>query len=271
MKWLAVLVPIAVFQPAVEPSLELLLDRVSAYLLRYEPIISEVIADEDMTQWDRADTAFSRPAGHRRLRSEMAFMRLPGDGEWIGFRLVQHVDGRSVRSQQERLQRLLAGSGDDQRRGVAIALESGSYNLGPKRTTNMPLLAFEFLHPRNRRRLTFELRGRERVDGRTLRRIDFAEHESPTIIRTPAGGDMRAHGTLWIDEATAVIRQTLIRDADPFRPFQLRVAFVEHATLGILVPARMWEVFPVGGRSGEGDARYSNFRRFTTSGRIVPH
>ena len=94
MKWLAVLVPIAVFQPAVEPSLELLLDRVSAYLLRYEPIISEVIADEDMTQWDRADTAFSRPAGHRRLRSEMAFMRLPGDGEWIGFRLVQHVDGR---------------------------------------------------------------------------------------------------------------------------------------------------------------------------------
>ena len=269
MTWLALLLSVTLAQPAGEPSLDTLLERLSAYLLRYEPLISQVIADEEMTQRDRGNSQLSSPPTSRKLRSEVAFMRLPGDGEWIGFRLVQQVDGRRVRSQQERLQRILGGTGDDQRRGIAIAQESASHNLGAARTTNLPLLACEFLHPRNRARLTFERRGVERVDGLTLRRIDFTEHASPTIIHNPRGRDVQSRGSVWIEEATGAIRQALIRDAHSFTPYQLRVWFVEHDGLGILVPARMSESFPVGGRIGEGDARYSNFRRFTTSARIV--
>ena len=61
----------------------------------------------------------------------------------------------------------------------------------------------------------------------------------------------------------------LVRDRDA-GPAQLRVTFTMDKGLGILVPARMTEVFLLSGQTGEGDARYSNFRRFTTSARIVP-
>jgi hypothetical protein len=271
MKWLAILVSVTLFQPAAEPSLDVLLERLSAYLLRYEPAISAVIADEEMTQRTRASPALNTSL-RRSLRSEVAFMRLPGGGEWIGFRLVSRVNGRTVRDQQERLQQLLASGADDQRRSVAIAEASASHNLGSSRTTNMPLLAFEFLHPRNRARLTFTLGGRERLEGRLLRRLDFVETSTPTIIHGSQGGDLRSRGSVWLDESTGAVYQTVVRDIAPLSPYLLRATFTAHAELGILVPSRMWEVFPIRvGGVGEGDARYSNFRRFTTAARIIPH
>jgi hypothetical protein len=270
MKGLATLVlPFALAQPVAGPSLETLLERLSSYLVQYEPVISEVIADETMTQEERARAGKLNP-DRRRLQSEVAFLRLPGNGEWFGFRLVQQVDGAPVREQPERLQQLLAVGGDQQRRGFAIAQESASHNLGNVRTINMPLLAFEFLHPRNRTRLTFERRGVERLDGRQVQRLDFVETATPTIIRSQRGGDLPSRGSVWVDEATGAIRQTVVRDVAPSSPYLLRATFTDHPGLGILVPSRMSEIFPIGRGVGEGDARYSNFRRFSTAARIVP-
>ena len=51
----------------------------------------------------------------------------------------------------------------------------------------------------------------------------------------------------------------------------MRVDFVEHEELGLLVPDRMAESFYVHGATlGRGEARYSNFREFTTGARFVP-
>ena len=51
----------------------------------------------------------------------------------------------------------------------------------------------------------------------------------------------------------------------------MRVDFTEHKGLGMLVPTEMRETFPVEQpAAGTGVARYSNFRRFQTSARIVP-
>jgi hypothetical protein len=268
MKTVALLLPFALLQPSAEPSLEQLLDRLSAYLTQYEPLISEVIADEVMTQRDRF-AARSRYGVSRRLKSEVAFMRLPGGGEWMGFRLVHEVNRRPVSDQQTRLQQLLSATGDEYRRGIAIARESARHNLGVSRTTNVPLLAFHLLHPRNRGRFTYEKHGLERVTGRQLRRIDFTERVVPTIIQTSLGGDVPSRGSIWLDEATGAVYETVVVDRDG-GPARLEVTFTMDNTLGILVPQRMREVFPLSGAVGEGDARYSNFRRFTTSARIVP-
>ena len=61
-----------------------------------------------------------------------------------------------------------------------------------------------------------------------------------------------------------------------FRPFEttIRVDFGEDAALGMLVPREMQERFfvdPYVERGlGVGVARYDQFRRFTTSGRVKP-
>ena len=83
---------------------------------------------------------------------------------------------------------------------------------------------------------------------------------------TRAGGvDLPSRGSVWLNEATGAVYETVVADRDGGAA-RLRVMFGEDKGLGILVPQRMQEVFP----AGEGDARYSNFRKFTTAARIVP-
>ena len=268
MRTAAFIAALGLLQTDAGPSLDTLLDRMSAYLLDYEKAISEVIADEEMTQTTRSPSP--RAEGRRRLRSEIAFLRLPGDGPWIGYRLVYEVNRRKVTAQRARLEALLTGTADDRARGVAIAQESARHNVGFARTTNVPLLALELVHPRHRSRFTFSMGGIERVDKRQLRRIDFVEQGSPTIIQTGRGLDLPSRGNIWIEEETGRVWRTEVRDRDVVSSTLLQVTFVEHRGLDLLVPDRMREVFAVGSGLGDGNARYSNFRRFSTSARIVP-
>ena len=269
MRTAAFIATLGLVQPDAGPSLDTLLDRLSAYLVGYEKAISEVIADEEMTQTPRSMSS-ARTQGRRRLRSEIAFLRLPGDGASIGYRLVYEVNGRRVTAQRARLEALLTGTADERARGVAIAQESARHNVGFARTTNVPLLALELVHPSHRARFTFSMGGLEGVGRRQLRRIDFVEQASPTIIQTSRGSDLPTRGTIWIEEKTGRIWQTEVRDRDIVSSTVLHVTFVEHRGLGLLVPDRMREVFAVGSGLGDGNARYSNFRRFSTSARVVP-
>jgi hypothetical protein len=186
VKVAALVTALGLVQAGAEPSLDLLLDRLSAYLLDYERAISEVIADEAMTQRDLRQSP--RAEGPRQLDSEVGFMRLPGDGEWIGYRLVHGVNGRAVSDQRNRLYKLLTGTADDYARGVAIARESARHNLGMARTTNVPLLAFELIQPRHRHRFSFSKRGVERVSSRRLRRIDYVGGLRPAQPRQRLDG-----------------------------------------------------------------------------------
>ena len=268
MRTTALIAALGLLQPDGGPSLDTLLGRMSAYILDYEKAISEVIADEEMTQTARSMSGRAEP--RRRLRSEIAFLRLPGEGPWIGYRLVYEVNGRKVTAQRVRLEALLTGTADDRARGVAIAKESARHNVGLPRTTNVPLLGLELVHPRHRSRFTFSVGGVERVDRRQLRRIDFIENGSPTIIQTGRGFDLPSRGNIWIEEDTGRVWRTEVRDRDIVSSTLLQVSFAEHTGLGLLVPDRMREVFAVGTGLGDGNARYSNFRRFSTSARIVP-
>ena len=103
-------------QPA--PTLAQLIDRMGVYLTAYETQLSSVVADERFEQRidygrgneaAQSDTWFGEPGAAggpgrsarvdrrgRRLESEIAFIRLPGGAESLGFRDVRKVDGRAV-------------------------------------------------------------------------------------------------------------------------------------------------------------------------------
>ncbi len=79
----------------------------------------------------------------------------------------------------------------------------------------------------------------------------------------------------WVDPDGRLLRaQVRTRDARiGALQFDATVAvdFREDAKLGMLVPAAMQEAFFAGrARVGSGEAKYSNYRRFQTSARIVP-
>ena len=65
--------------------LDTVLERLDAYLDQYETELSAVVADEELIQ--ETDGRLNRRMSQR-LQSEIAFLRLPGGLEWMGFRRV---------------------------------------------------------------------------------------------------------------------------------------------------------------------------------------
>lgn len=263
-------------QPA--PALTELLGRLSAYLTEYEPQLAAIVADEALTQ-SAADPARTSTGGplRRELRSEVSFSELPGGGAWLGFRDVRTVDGIPVDGGRARLQALLAGDADQQAQAVALARESARFNLGGARTINTPTMPLELLLPRNRDRFRFHRRGRSRgPEGERVRAIDFEETGRPSIIRGPDDEDIVARGTVWLEEGTGRVWRVSVRliaylaGHGRAEASTLEVTFGQEPELGLLVPVRLRETFPLGTGRGAGDARYSNYRRFRTAARIVP-
>jgi hypothetical protein len=267
------------------PTVEALVERVAAYLLTYEPELSTLVADESYDQRAKSQGA---PNSRRILDSTVSFMRLPGGAAWLGLREVRRVDGRTV-AHGETVQALLSAPGEDvQQRAVEVALASAAHNLGSARTINMPTLPLEFLHPRNMGRLTFRLGARETLRGVRTIRLEFEERGTPTIIRGASDGRwVIARGTAWVEPASGAIwrADVFYRDFLPWVPYRnflpsvptwraeeasIAVNFGRDPALGLLVPQEMREVFGAPQGRGQGTARYSNYRRFTTSARIVP-
>ncbi len=260
-------------------------DRLDKYLLDYEPQLSSLVAEERMSQRD-APTADIIRSGrnqgtigteNRSLISEVAFIGLPGDAGWLGFRRVVKMNGKDVKDKGTPLAALLTdGGSDDFDQARLLLADSASANLGSPRTTNLPNLPLEFLHPRNRHRLHQRIDGTEKIRGIAVSRVVFQEHSTPTIIQRPEGGDMQSHITAWIETTTGrLIRaQVLTRDARiGVLPFDnvILVDFRPDEKLGLLVPYEMKETFFAGRfREGTSTARYTNYRQFKTGARIVP-
>ena len=275
MRVVTMLVTLGLLQNA--PSLDATLEVMSSYLTAYEARLSELMADEAMQQ-SRPNYVgaygSSAATAWRKWTAEIAFMRLPGEGAWLGYRNVIVVDGRRVRDDSARLQTLLARGPNEEKRALDLALASARFNLGLPRTTNVPTLPLEFVHPRHRDRLKYKLEGIERVNGRQLRRLSFQEHVRPTLIRDPDGRDILSRGSVWIEEGTGQIFEAevlMVAGDDPRGPeASLRVSFALQPGFDILLPVRMRETFPFRSGQGTSDARYRNFRRVGTSARIVP-
>src|SRR6478735_10336939 len=100
----ALLIAALLFLQAPAPTIDPVLARMDAYLAAYEPKLSELIADETMTQQMSA-AALSLFRKHRpgipnerrrELVSEVAFIALPENAGWLGFRHVKSVNRKPI-------------------------------------------------------------------------------------------------------------------------------------------------------------------------------
>ncbi len=244
-----------------------------SYLIEYESQLSSVVAEERFDQRIMGRIATGR---WTHLVSDVAFMRLPGGAEWLGFRDVRMVNGTPVRASGPTIADVLGSGAGDIKKALAIANASASHNIGLPRTVNVPTAPLEIIHPRHRDAHTFERRGQETVEGTPTVVIGFEEVTRPTLMREPGGGALVSSGRVWVEPSNGRIwrvewfyqREDGRRDG--WRPPRLRVEFEPHKELGFMVPVRMTEDFAVPRARGEGKAVYRNFRRFGTSARIVP-
>jgi hypothetical protein len=254
-----------------QPSLGQILDRLGAYLVDYEQRLSALVAEEHYTQalMTRAGT----PA-ERVLESDYVLVRLPGGLAWLGFRDTYRVDGRPVRDRDSRLERLFKeGDADAVERARRLVDDSARYNLGDDlihRTINGPTLTLDLLHPRYRTRFSYHLKGQDTVDRQRAWKIEFEERERPPIIKTPAGDDQITRGTAWVDSGSGAVRKTLLNVIiSPRSRADVTVTYRVDQNFAFLVPGEMKESYRGPFATITGVARYTNFRRFETTARII--
>lgn len=258
--------------------------RLFAYLSGYERALGDLVADERFEQWpvegalryngqDRG-TYFRDTLGLRIIESTVAFVSLPANAGWLGFRDVERVKGKPVKRKGLPLAELLALETVDARdRALALLLESARHNLGAPRTTNLPSLPLELLHRRNEARFVIEQSSRDRVGDCDALRLDLQETGRPTLIQRPSGGDMPSHVAAWVEIETGRLCKAEVRTRDGqhgVSKFEAIVAvdFAPDPGVGLTVPKRLREVFLLPPRgAGEGEALYSNYRRLIRTSR----
>jgi hypothetical protein len=256
--------------PAADDPLPDLLARVGAYVAQYERDFSTVLGDEIYTQ--QVETPEGRLTAKRRLRSEIAFVRVLDSDFWFGYRNVLEVDGRRVRDRERRLERLFAETpADVTKQARRILDEAARYNLGRmRRNFNMPLVPLLFVRTDTQPRFRFEASGVATRNGARVTRVGYREQARPTLIRA-LNADSPAFGTIDVRDDGAVLETSLRLVWGPHQ-IDIAVRYEPDASLDLLVPREMTESYTTLGRSGERvecRATYSGFRRFRTGGRIV--
>jgi hypothetical protein len=246
--------------------------RLDRYLESYETTLAAVVAEE--RYWQALEFAATPARGRqsRTLISDYALARSPGGHAWTGFRDTYEVDGVQVRDRQDRLVALMAeGSVSSARQALQISRANARHNLGEEvvaRTINVPTVALDFIHPRNRSRLAIEKRGEETLNGVRVWTLAFREQERPTLLRTPDGRDRRARGELRVDPDTGeVLRTDLTWDGSPGG--FIVVHYRRDDRIGALVPDTMLEEYRGARGLVTGKATYTNYRRFETAARVV--
>jgi len=260
---------VAQAQRPAAPSLDSVFEKLDAYLAKYESELSAVVADEILVQEVEGRFLAKRV---RRVSAEIAFLRLPGNFEWLGFRHAKVVDGKPVGASGASLAELLAtNTADAIAQASLLVNESSKHNLGNPRTINMPNLPLELLNRRYRRRYDARLDGRERVRGHAVNVVALEEIGPPPIVYS-GGYDLKSLVRAWVDAESGVLWRAEVRMRRFNNPetSRLRVEFALDKGLDVMVPTEMREDFFVDLGSGRGHHTYSNFRRFQTSARIVP-
>jgi hypothetical protein len=258
------------------PQLDVLLARLSAYLLDYETKVFELAAEEQYKQWVKRRSGWGGDTVARRnLTSTYFLVRLPTGQAWFGFRDVTRVDGHDARRQGRSMEQLLGErtvSAYDE--AMAIVRENAKYNIGNiYRTINVPLQALDLLHPENRTRFDFSAAGQERVGGQDTEVIAFQERSVPTLVSDGFGGELLAHGRVWVDPATGAVFRTELGFNGASSLFlkesKIRVDYRRDPKLQVLVPSEMEETYGFEIEVLHGEATYRNYRKFQTEARMV--
>ena len=261
-----------------EPTMEVVLARVAAYVADYQKRLAGIVAEEHYRQNVQTTTRGGRTARQfRELRSDLLLVKPGGEDRWLQFRDVFEVDRKPIRDRDQRLYKLFLDTTPTSRtKAEAIQAESARYNIGPLlRTVNIPILALVFVERSNQPRMKFEKADTGNVrrfaglaEAKDIWLIEYRELAPGTLIRGDADKDMPSHGRMWIDSATGRILRTELRSENLVIRAFIDVAYKAEPGLDLLVPGEMRENYVLR-RSDEaridGRASYSRFRQFTVT------
>jgi hypothetical protein len=290
MRWsvmlgvLLVAIPHAASGQSQDTDLRTVLKRAGAYVADFSSKLSGMVAEESYIQDVEAGSSGGRSAegvSHRALKSDFLLVRPAGQTRYVEFRDVFEVDGVQVRDRPDRLMHLFLNSASSGPQQVAaIVAESARYNIGRVlRTVNTPMLPLQFLLPDVQDHFAFkrstqtmpanmkaaENDGHFRVTAEVWV-IEYREKAHGTVVRTPAGKDLPAHGRFWVDPATGrvLMSELLTEDISANIEATIDESYQSEPLLGLSVPAEMRERYNLGLLGVvTGTATYGGFRQFS--------
>ena len=239
----------------------------SAYVVAFEKQFAFLVAEE--TSEHRVEGRDALGPFRRRLTSELFLTYLPADGEWIAIRDVLEVDGAPT-ARQQTVRDLLAKA--DERRVAELVLKANArYNLGSvERNFNEPTLPLLLLEPKRVGRIGFDRRAVVRQADATLVTLSYEEPDRLTLV----GGQMGpapSRGEFVIDAVTGAVRRTLFTVRKRDIRVRLETLYEFNERLKLWLPSVFHERYERTGDTREVttvQSRYSNYRRYETSGRI---
>jgi hypothetical protein len=216
----------------------------------------------------------------RVIESEVALIHIV-DGElWLLARDVLRVDGRALPdADRVRLPSVHPASTPEALRVFERIAQQGSrFNIGViPRTVNTPTLAMWLLTPAISPRFEFKRSGTETLDGDPCDVIEFRERTEPYLF-VVADQPTPVSGRVWVERRRgAVVKTELFLPAESvdwnWSPSRARliVTYRLDAALSAWVPRTMTERYdsPRVSQFIVTESTYTNFRQFTTSGRII--
>jgi VWFA-related protein len=274
-------------RPAVDPRLVPVLNKAGRYVLEFERQFRDLSVEEIYRQW------LTEPSGvtQRVTRSELVYVAMPGPFAFTCFRDVVEADGKAIPGRASRLAALfLRESGASATlKANQILAESAAYNIGARRTINVPTLALSLLRPDNQRHFRYRYRGKARRAGREVVEVEF-EYSSTTALVTRSNQEgLPADGRYFIDPAdgTVLATELVLRFPGSSASARINVAYALDPVLKLFVPSEMKERYADSGvlltpadliesRQGsltprvfggvtQTEARYSKYRRFSVT------
>jgi hypothetical protein len=263
------------------PPLPVILQRVGAYVVKFQQQISGIVAEEHYVQnSDKSDRPF---VTHRELKSDLLLVKTEGETNgYVQFRDVYEVDGEPVRDRSDRLVKLFMNPSESGKKQAGqIMNESARYNIGNvERNINTPMLVLILFDPSYQSRFKYSVstehkgtpRGLPKSDAFKLAgdawEIDYDEIAAPTVIQSnKESPNAFSHGRIWVEPETGRILITeLINEAKTIRT-TIRVSYQSQPLDGVLLPVEMRETYVLKGRfyTFDGEATYGNFRRFSVN------
>jgi hypothetical protein len=250
-----------------------LLGRARLAWVAFESALGSVLAEEDYRQEATWPQTLPGNAVVRRLRSELLLFQVPGSSERVTFRHVEQVDGEPPLEPSPSIAATLADTSRPLNARVGeLVRASAFYNLGDfERTINTPTFAAMVLRPEHTRRVRFHVEGETTIDGQPVAVVRFEETARPTIVRGHGTRDVPMRGRLWLRTDTGqVLRSELVMKSSPNRvTATIEVDFGHDEGLQMLVPQVMRERYEHRKHVVTTEARYTRYRRFTTSVRVI--
>lgn len=239
----------------------------SAYVVDFEKQFAFLVADEVSEQ--RVEGRDALGPFRRAMKSELFMTYLPADGEWIAIRDVLEIDGAPLPRKQTVRDLLLKA--DERSVAKQVLTANARFNLGSiARNFNEPTLALLLLEPKRVGRVRFDRESVTRTPEATLVRLSYREPDVLTLVASESGA-IASRGEFVIDAATGAVRRTLFTLRMRDVRVRLETDYERNDRLKLWLPSVFRERYERTEATKEittVESRYSNYRRYETSGRI---